>query len=172
MALFGIVKMELSDAGLLIAELIMACAVTLTPNKPLEGFEKGYLSVLKRGSVENKSFALTPKIKKNRKVFAQVNRSFAIKVANSIKDENWPDARHNLSEALLSRVYLEIIPYLEESVAAVAFEEAKELVFEKIPQITQDLESLFDKPDKQAQIRQIESKVIAKWRAMGLVYKS
>jgi len=139
MALFGIVKMELSDAGLLISELIMACAVTLTPNKPLEGFEKQLLTVLKEGSVANKDFAFSSKVKKNRRVFAEANRSFAIKVANSIKDENWPDARHNLSEALLSRVYLEIIPYLEESVAAVAFEEAKELVFEKIPQITQDL---------------------------------
>lgn len=172
MALFGLSKMQLPEAGDLLTELILACAVTLTPNKPLEDFERQLLTVLEEGSVENKSFAFSFKVKKTRKVFAEVNRSFAIKVAHAVKNEKWSEARQDLSAALLSRVKLLMIPFLEDAVAAVAFEEARDLVFEKIPLITQDLDSLFNDPDKQAQIRQIESKVIAKWRAMGLVYKS
>jgi hypothetical protein len=172
MALFGIVKMQLSEAGELLTELIMACGIMLTPNKPFGENEKMLHEMLFTASTAEHKFALSPKIKKNRKVFASMNRSSALKIDDFVQSQSWSDARDELSEALQKRVVLQMISYLEESDAKVAFDEARELVFEKLPLITQDLESLFDDKDKQSQIRQIETKIISKWRAMGLVYKT
>jgi len=172
MALFGIVKMQLSEAGELLTELIMACGIMLTPNKPFGKNEEMLHEMLFKDSKAEYKFALSPKIKKNRQVFASMNRTSALKIDNLIQSQSWSDARVELSEALQTRVVLQMISYLEESDARVAFDEAKELVFEKLPLLTSDLESLFNDTDKQSQIRQIETKIISKWRAMGLVYKT
>lgn len=150
----------------------MTCGVMLTPNKPFGENEQMLHEVLFRDSRAEYKFALSRKIKKNRELFASMNRSSALKIDNFIQSQSWSDARGELSEALQTRVALQMISYLEESDAKVAYDEARELVFEKLPLITQDLESLFNDKDKQSQIRQIETKVISKWRAMGLVYKT
>lgn len=172
MALFGIVKMQLSEAGELLTELIMACGVTLTPNKSFGANEHMLHKMLIKDSKINPKFSLTPKIKKNRKDFADMNRASALKINDFIQLENWLDARRELSEALQTRVVIQMLSYLEESDAKVAYDEARELVFGTLPIITQDLESIFNDKNKQSQIRQIETKIISKWRAMGLGYKS
>ena len=171
MGFFGIVKMEHQDACDRIVELILACGAMMSLDKPFSEMENGFIEEFYDEGTR-KGSSIFPKLNANKKSFSELNRNAAIKIKQLIKEEKWPEARFEFSQTLLLRVKLSIYSYVSFSVTEVAFNEAKELVFETIPKITDDFENLYIDKDKQALLREIQYKIIPKWKAMGLVYEN
>ena len=171
MGFFGIVKMEHQDARDRIVELILACGAMISPDKPFGEMENRLLEEF-YDEGRRKSSSIFPKLNANKKSYSELNRNASIKIKQLIEEEKWPEARFEFSETLLSRVKLSIYSYVSFSVTEVAFKVAKELVFETLPKITDDFESLYVDKDKQALLREIEYKIIPQWKAMGLVYEN
>ena len=171
MGFFGIVKMEHQDARDMIVELILACGAMMSPDKPFTEMENRFLDEFYDEGTK-KGSSIFPKLNANKKSYSELNRNAAIKIKQLVEEEKWPEARFELSETLQSRVKISIYSYVSFSVTEVAFREAKELVFDTLPKITDDFESMYIDEDKQALLREIEYKIIPKWIALDLVYEN
>ena len=172
MAFLGMVKMEAADANEYIAELMYACAVTINPNEPFGDDEKQLYDSVLREAKENQGSSVFPKIKKIRKQMKVVNENAAIKISKLVSEENWTSARHELSEVLHKRIALSILGYTNEFNAGAAFDEAKQLIFETVPVITDRVDDMFTNPDKLSVLQEVSQRILRKWTAMGLVYRS